>query len=159
MATFAVAASLTTSTASAGAGCSHQGYNVFSQHAARQYGPANVLWDSSAIPTQAALAAPPAGAIVKWVTTRSGNGAWGVTSDGAVYTLGDAPYHGGITNIQLNAPIVDIAPTWDDGGYWILGRDSGVFAKGDAEFWDSAGQPGDGPAIAITAGPHVVGAC
>ncbi|HXQ61905.1 MAG TPA: hypothetical protein VN796_06180, partial [Acidimicrobiales bacterium] len=30
--------------------------------------------------------------------------------------------------------IVGIAPTPDDGGYWLAGRDGGVFALGDAAF-------------------------
>ena len=32
----------------------------------------------------------------------------------------------------LNAPVVDLAPTADGKGYWLVGTDGGIFAFGDA---------------------------
>jgi N-acetylmuramoyl-L-alanine amidase len=40
---------------------------------------------------------------------------------------------------NANAPVVAIAPTHDAGGYWLAGRDGGIFAYGDAGFAGSAG--------------------
>jgi hypothetical protein len=42
---------------------------------------------------------------------------------------------------HLNAPIVGIAPTAaaDDGGYWLIASDGGVFSFGDASFQGSMG--------------------
>jgi N-acetylmuramoyl-L-alanine amidase len=38
-----------------------------------------------------------------------------------------------------NAPIVGMAATPDGGGYWVVGRDGGIYAYGDAGFHGSAG--------------------
>ena len=38
-----------------------------------------------------------------------------------------------------NAPIVGMAATPDGGGYWLVGRDGGIYAYGDAGFYGSAG--------------------
>ena len=40
---------------------------------------------------------------------------------------------------HLNAPIVGIAATADDKGYWLVGSDGGVFSFGDAAFYGSEG--------------------
>jgi hypothetical protein len=65
-------------------------------------------------------------------------GYYQVTSQGAVGHAGDAAYYGEITT-PLNKPIVAIAPTGDDGGYWLVGADGGVFSFGDAGFYGSTG--------------------
>ena len=39
----------------------------------------------------------------------------------------------------LNKPIVGIAQTGDDGGYWLAASDGGIFNYGDAGFFGSAG--------------------
>ncbi len=41
--------------------------------------------------------------------------------------------------VHANAPIVAIATTHDGAGYWLAGRDGGVFNYGDAAFFGSAG--------------------
>jgi N-acetylmuramoyl-L-alanine amidase len=41
--------------------------------------------------------------------------------------------------VGANAPIVAIAATRDGAGYWLAGRDGGVFTYGDAGFFGSAG--------------------
>ena len=38
----------------------------------------------------------------------------------------------------LNAPVVGIAGTPSDGGYWLVAADGGVFAFGDAPFRGAA---------------------
>jgi N-acetylmuramoyl-L-alanine amidase len=40
---------------------------------------------------------------------------------------------------NANAPVVAIAATHDGSGYWLAGRDGGIFAYGDAGFHGSAG--------------------
>jgi hypothetical protein len=65
-------------------------------------------------------------------------GYYQVTSQGAVGYAGDAAYYGEVTT-PLNKPIVGIAPTGDDGGYWLVGADGGVFSFGDAGFYGSTG--------------------
>ncbi|MFZ0250414.1 MAG: hypothetical protein WAL61_10765 [Acidimicrobiales bacterium] len=40
---------------------------------------------------------------------------------------------------DANAPVVAVAATHDGAGYWLAGRDGGVFAYGDAGFFGSAG--------------------
>ena len=41
--------------------------------------------------------------------------------------------------MHLNQPIVGIASTPDGGGYWLVAKDGGVFAFGDAHFFGSTG--------------------
>ena len=44
-------------------------------------------------------------------STRSGNGYWSVSSDGGIFTYGDAPFHGSMGGRALQKPIVGIAST------------------------------------------------
>ncbi|HXW35295.1 MAG TPA: hypothetical protein VEJ87_12010 [Acidimicrobiales bacterium] len=54
----------------------------------------------------------------------------------------------------LLAPAVDIATTRDRGGYWLASADGGVFAFGDAGFYNSmAGIPLSAPVVTIAATP------
>ena len=48
--------------------------------------------------------------------------------------FGDAAYLGSMGGQQVNGPVVGMAVTPDDGGYWEVGSDGGVFAFGDAGF-------------------------
>ena len=71
-----------------------------------------------------------------------GNGAIGyyqVDSGGSVFYAGDAGFFGDLSGITLNRPIVDIAPTGDNGGYWLVASDGGIFSFGDARFYGSTG--------------------
>ncbi|MHB1785571.1 MAG: hypothetical protein ACYCS7_05380, partial [Acidimicrobiales bacterium] len=47
---------------------------------------------------------------------------------------GDAKFYGSTGAIQLNKPIVGMAPTPDGGGYWLVASDGGIFNYGDATF-------------------------
>ena len=74
----------------------------------------------------------------------------------ATLTLIDGqPAHAASTvTMRLNAPIVGMAATSDDRGYWTVGSDGGVFAFGDAHFMGSmGGKHLNAPVVAISAGP------
>jgi hypothetical protein len=48
-------------------------------------------------------------------------------------------YLGTPATLNLNAPIIDMVPTPDGNGYWMLSSDGGIFAYGDAVFYGSMG--------------------
>ncbi len=48
-------------------------------------------------------------------------------------------YLGDLTTVNLNQPIVGMATTPSDGGYWMVATDGGVFSYGDAQFYGSTG--------------------
>jgi hypothetical protein len=91
-------------------------------------------------------AASPAGASLESVAgleavVGMANGAAGtrlVTASGGVRADAGTG-HGSADGIRLAAPIVGIAATPGGGGYWLLGRDGGVFSYGDAAFHGSTG--------------------
>jgi hypothetical protein len=59
---------------------------------------------------------------------------------GEVKNFGDAPPHGDATKFRLNGPIVDAQQVPFQDGYWLLGKDGGVFSFGpDAKFYGSTG--------------------
>ena len=64
---------------------------------------------------------------------------WLVASDGGIFSLGGAVFHGSAGALRLNKPIVGMAATPDGGGYWLVASDGGVFTLGDAVFHGSAG--------------------
>jgi hypothetical protein len=73
--------------------------------------------------------------------TKSGTGYWEVTSDARVHPLGTAHDYGDPArrHIHLNAPLVGGESRSDAGGYWLLGRDGGVFTFGIARYYGSTG--------------------
>ena len=66
-------------------------------------------------------------------------GYYQVNTTGTVSYFGDAGFFGDLTGATLNKPIVGIAQTGDDGGYWLAASDGGIFNFGDAGFFGSAG--------------------
>jgi hypothetical protein len=48
-------------------------------------------------------------------------------------------YLGDLTTVNLNRPIVGMATTPDDAGYWMVATDGGIFGFGDANFYGSTG--------------------
>jgi hypothetical protein len=91
--------------------------------------------------------------VVGIVPTSDHGGYWLDASDGGVFSFGDTQFYGSIPGIgltpagsglpnALNAPIVGMVPTADDGGYFMVASDGGVFAFGDAKFEGSC--PGIG---------------
>jgi hypothetical protein len=74
----------------------------------------------------------------------SNGGVWVASSTGQVFDSGvttTAPDLGSPAESGLNlaAPIVAMAATPDEKGYWLLGQDGGVFTYGDAFFYGSTG--------------------
>lgn len=67
-------------------------------------------------------------------STPSGNGYWIVSSDGGVYSFGDAGFYGAMAGKRLAAPIVNFEIHPSGKGYWLLGGDGGVFAFGEAKY-------------------------
>ena len=61
------------------------------------------------------------------------------SSTGTVAYAGDAAYYGDASDVHLNNPIVGMAQTGDNGGYWLVASDGGIFNYGDAPFFGSTG--------------------
>jgi hypothetical protein len=92
--------------------------------------------------------------VVGITPTGDRGGYWLVASDGGIFAFGDAPFYGSIPHLglgpagstspgpHLNAPIVAMVPSADNGGYFMVASDGGVFAFGDATFAGSC--PGIG---------------
>src|SRR5207253_915966 len=72
-----------------------------------------------------------------------------VASDGGIFSFGGAGFPGSTGALQLNKPIVGMAPTPSGHGYWLVATDGGIFALGDAAFAGSTG--------AITLNKPIVG--
>ncbi|MEW6476069.1 MAG: Calx-beta domain-containing protein [Actinomycetota bacterium] len=68
-----------------------------------------------------------------------GQGYWLVASDGGIFSYADAGFFGSTGNVNLNQPIVGMAPTPSGRGYWLVARDGGIFSFGDAAFHGSTG--------------------
>ena len=86
--------------------------------------------------------------------TPSGNGYWLTSTDGGVFTFGDAAFHGSAGAIRLNEPIVGMAATPDGGGYWLVASDGGIFTLGDATYYGSgANQTTTDRFFAVAASP------
>jgi Tol biopolymer transport system component len=71
--------------------------------------------------------------------TPSGAGYWIFTDRGRALPFGDAAFHGDMTGVALNGPVLDSVPTPSGQGYYMVASDGGVFAFGDAHFAGSTG--------------------
>jgi hypothetical protein len=91
--------------------------------------------------------------VVGIVPTKDDGGYWLDASDGGVCSFGDTSFYGSLPGLglhpsgsvllnSLNAPNVGMVPSIDDGGYFMVASDGGVFAFGDAKFEGSC--PGIG---------------
>ena len=101
--------------------------------------------------------------VVGMTPTGTRGGYWLVASDGGIFSFGNAGYFGSIPGLgiapagasatakKLNAPVVGMVPSSDDGGYFMVASDGGVFAFGDAKFEGSCPGIGgcSGPAVAV----------
>jgi len=95
------------------------------------------------------------------------SGYWLVASDGGIFSfhtgfygstpgLGLNPAGSGLPH-SLNAPIVGMVPSADDGGYFLVGSDGGVFAFGDAHFSGSCPGVGGCAGAAVAVVPDASG--
>jgi hypothetical protein len=100
--------------------------------------------------------------VVGIVPTKDDGGYWLDASDGGVFSFGDTQFYGSIPGLglhpagsglskSLNAPIVGMVPSIDDGGYFMVASDGGIFAFGDAHFAGSCPGIGgcSGAAVAV----------
>jgi hypothetical protein len=100
--------------------------------------------------------------VVGIVPTKDDGGYWLDASDGGVFSFGDTQFYGSIPGLglhpagsglpnSLDAPIVGMVPSNDDGGYFMVASDGGVFAFGDAHFAGSCPGIGgcSGAAVAV----------
>ena len=100
--------------------------------------------------------------VVGMVPTADHGGYWLDASDGGIFAYGDTQFYGSLPGLglhpagsglpnSLNAPIVGMVPSIDDGGYFMVASDGGVFAFGDAHFAGSCPGIGgcSGAAVAV----------
>jgi uncharacterized repeat protein (TIGR01451 family) len=100
--------------------------------------------------------------VVGIVATADRGGYWLDASDGGVFSFGDTQFYGSIPGLgihpagsglphSLNAPIVGMVASHDQGGYFMVASDGGVFAFGDAQFAGSCPDIGGcvGAAVAV----------
>jgi len=104
----------------------------------------------------------PSSPIVGMAPTLDQGGYWLASADGGVSGFGDAASYGSMAGKALDAPIVGIAatpvaPAPPGGtstpagkGYWLVGKDGGVFTFGDAHYYGSL--PGMGIHVADVVG-------
>ena len=89
-------------------------------------------------------------------------------SDGGVFSFGDTQFYGSIPGLglhpagsglphSLNAPIVGMVPSHDQGGYLMVASDGGVFAFGDARFAGSCPGIGGCAGAAVAVMPDASG--
>ena len=107
--------------------------------------------------------------VVGMTLTADRAGYWLVASDGGIFTFGDAGFFGSLPGMgyapaqsagagkKLNAPIVGMVPSFDGGGYFLVGADGGVFAFGDAKFEGSCPGIGGCSGTAVTVMPDASG--
>jgi hypothetical protein len=78
---------------------------------------------------------------------------WLAQPDGGVLAAGHAPNLGSAPG-PLNQPIVGTTTTPDDGGYWLVASDGGMFTFGDAGFYGSmGGKPLNQPILGMASTP------
>ena len=78
------------------------------------------------------------------MATPSGAGYWLVASDGGIFALGDAGFHGSAGNLALDQPVVAMATTPSGAGYWLVAADGGIFSF-TAPFLGSRATPSFAP--------------
>jgi hypothetical protein len=106
--------------------------------------------------------------VVGIVPTGDRGGYWLDASDGGVFSFGDTQFYGSIPGLglhpagsglphSLNAPIVGMVPSHDQGGYFMVASDGGVFAFGDAHFAGSCPGIGGCAGAAVAVMPYASG--
>jgi photosystem II stability/assembly factor-like uncharacterized protein len=106
--------------------------------------------------------------VVGIVPTSDHGGYWLDASDGGVFSYGDTQFYGSIPGLDihpygsglpdsLDAPVVGMVPSANDGGYFMVGSDGGVFAFGDAKFTGSCPGIGGCSGAAVAVMPDATG--
>jgi len=106
--------------------------------------------------------------VVGITPTHDEGGYWLVASDGGIFSFGDTQFYGSIPGLglapagstslhRLNAPIVGMVPSFDGGGYFLVGSDGGVFAFGDATYEGSCPGIGGCAGAAVAVMPDASG--
>jgi len=84
-----------------------------------------------------AFGARPAGGVTGASVTPDETGIVATTGTGDVLTAGTARTYGDLASEHIGGPIVDVEPTRDGKGYWLVENDGTVFAFGDAHSYGS----------------------
>ena len=106
--------------------------------------------------------------VVGIVPTKDRGGYWLDASDGGVFSFGDTQFYGSIPGLglhpagsglpnSLDAPIVGMVASHDQGGYFMVASDGGVFAFGDAKFAGSCPGIGGCAGAAVAVMPDASG--
>jgi len=106
--------------------------------------------------------------VVGIVPTADRGGYWLDAADGGVFSFGDTLFYGSIPGLglhpagsglphSLNAPIVGMVASHDQGGYFMVASDGGVFAFGDAHFAGSCPGIGGCAGAAVAVMPDASG--
>ena len=106
--------------------------------------------------------------VVGIVPTKDLGGYWLDASDGGVFSFGDTQFYGSIPGLgihpagsgvpqSLDAPVVGMVPSRDQGGYFMVASDGGVFAFGDAHFAGSCPGIGGCSGAAVAVEPDASG--
>ena len=94
------------------------------------------------------LAAPIAG-----MATASGGNLILAGSDGGVFPVGPSSFAGSLSGKGLSSAITAVAANAATGGYWLIGRDGGVFAFNSPYHGSLSGKPLGAPIVAAAATP------
>jgi hypothetical protein len=106
--------------------------------------------------------------VVGIAPTATRTGYWLVAADGGIFSYGSTQFYGSLPQDgygpagsssakPLAAPIVAMVPSADDGGYFMVGSDGGVFAFGDATFAGSCPSIGGCSGAAVAVIPDATG--
>jgi hypothetical protein len=84
----------------------------------------------------------------------SSQGFVAASSDGGVYNFGTFPFLGSMGGTRLARPVIGIAATPDDDGYWEVASDGGIFSFGHGSFYGSmGGRPLNQPVVGMASTP------
>ncbi|OLZ11709.1 glycosyl hydrolase family 18 protein [Sulfobacillus thermosulfidooxidans] len=86
-------------------------------------------------------------------------GSYALSSNGKVTVNGNVPFYGDLTtiNVSTSSPAVQLVPTQDYRGYWILTQDGHIYAFGDATSFPSL-PSGSAQAVSMAVTPSGQGA-
>ncbi|GAC1331051.1 MAG: hypothetical protein NVSMB17_08870 [Candidatus Dormibacteria bacterium] len=99
-------------------------------------------------------APPPSGPPATTITSTSTQGYNILTAGGAIYSFGDATYHGNLIDHGYPGPAVGLSETRDAGGYNILTTAGAIYSFGNARYFGNLLDHNyPGPAVALSHTP------